>query len=321
MGDMADFAEIPVINIAALQGGRAADVDKVTEAIVAACESVGFFYVVDHGIPSRLVEDIFGVARWFFARPQTERDALDVAASPNFRGYVPMGITGPNVPRRMLEAFQMMLELGPYDPDVLAGNIMYGPNRWPADAPRFRTTMETYYDAVSDLSQRLLAAFARGLALPDDYFRPFFRKPLTQLRLLHYPPQPPDSDAQGVEAHTDTGGFTILLQDQTGGLEVRNRSGLWLPAAPIAGSFVINIADMMQRWTNGRFISTPHKVRNRSGKDRISVPFFANPDYDATILPLTRTLRVGEKPYEPLACGPYVEAAYLAAWPRAQLSQ
>jgi isopenicillin N synthase-like dioxygenase len=245
---------------------------------------VGFFYVVDHGIPSRLVEDIFGVARWFFARPQTERDALDVAASPNFRGYVPMGITGPNVPRRMLEAFQMMLELGPYDPDVLAGNIMYGPNRWPADAPRFRTTMETYYDAVSDLSQRLLATFARGLALPDDYFRPFFRKPLTQLRLLHYPPQPPDSDAQGVEAHTDTGAFTILLQDQTGGLEVRNRSGLWLPAAPIAGSFVINIADMMQRWTNGRFISTPHKVRNRSGKDRISVPFFANPDYDATIL-------------------------------------
>src|SRR5271170_751349 len=194
MGDMADFAEIPVINIAALQGGRAADVDKVTEAIVAACESVGFFYVVDHGIPSRLVEDIFGVARWFFARPQTERDALDVAASPNFRGYVPMGITGPNVPRRMLEAFQMMLELGPDDPDVLAGNIMYGPNRWPADAPRFRTTMETYYAAVSDLSQRLLAAFARGLALPDAYFRPFFRKPLTQWRLLHYPPQPPDSE-------------------------------------------------------------------------------------------------------------------------------
>ncbi|WP_158818323.1 isopenicillin N synthase family oxygenase [Methylocapsa sp. S129] len=313
----ADFVEIPVINIAALMGGRSADVDKIAAEIALACETAGFFYVVDHGVPAAMVDAVFEAGRWFFARPQAERDALDVATSPNFRGYVPIGIKGPNVPRRMLEAFQMMLELGPDDPDVRAGNVMVGPNRWPAEAPAFRAAMEAYYGAVTALSHRLLGAFARGLGLPDDYFRPFFRKPLTQLRLLHYPPQRPDSDAEGVEAHTDTGAFTILLQDQVGGLDVRNRAGRWIRATPIPGSFVINIADMMQRWTSGRFISTPHRVANRTGQDRISVPFFANPDYDATIIPLTRDVAAGEKLYEPLACGPYVEKAYRAAWPRA----
>jgi isopenicillin N synthase-like dioxygenase len=124
-----DFSEIPAINIAALQGGALAEVDKVTAEIVAAYETAGFFYVVDHGVPASMIEALFDAGRWFFASPQAARDALDVATSPNFRGYVPMGITGPNVPRRMLEAFQMMLDLGPDDPDVRAGNIMRGPNR------------------------------------------------------------------------------------------------------------------------------------------------------------------------------------------------
>jgi isopenicillin N synthase-like dioxygenase len=315
----ADFSEIPVINIAALLGRGSGDIDKTAAEIVSACETAGFFYVVEHGIASEAIDAVFKAAHWFFTRPQGERDALNVSTSPNFRGYVPMGITGPNVPRRMLEAFQMMLELGPDDPGVRAGNVMYGPNRWPDGAPEFRAAMEAYYSAVTELSHRLLGAFARGLALPDDYFRSFFRKPLTQLRLLHYPPRPPESTAEGVEAHTDTGAFTILLQDEVGGLEVRNRAGAWLRAAPIAGSFVINIADMMQRWTNGRFVSTPHRVANRTGRDRISVPFFANPDYDATIAPLATNPGAGDgKAYEPLACGPYVEAAYRAAWPRAE---
>ncbi len=314
----ADFVEIPVIDIAPLQGGASVGVDRVTREIVAACENAGFFYVVGHGVPPQAIDAIFAAARWFFARPQAERDALDVKTSTNFRGYVPMGITGPNVPRRLLEAFQMMLDLGPDDPEVRAGNIMRGPNRWPPAAPRFRAAMEDYFDAATALSHRLLAAFARGLGMEDDYFEPFFRKPLTQLRLLHYPPQPPDSEALGVEAHADSGAFTILLQDQVGGLEVRNRAGRWIAAAPIPGALVINIGDMMQRWTSGRYVSTPHRVANRSGLDRISVPFFANPDYDAIVTPLASALSPGAEPREPLACGPYVEAVYRAAWPRAE---
>lgn len=314
----ADFVDIPVIDIGALQRGAPADIDRVTREIVAACENAGFFYVVGHGVPGPLIDAIFEAARWFFARPQAERDALDVATSPNFRGYVPIGITGPNVPRRLLEAFQMMLDLGRDDPEVRAGNIMRGPNRWPPAAPGFRAAMEDYYAAMTALAHRLLGAFARGLGLADDFFEPFFRKPLTQLRLLHYPPQPRDASVQGVEAHTDSGAFTILLQDRVGGLEVQNRAGRWIEATPIAGSLVVNIGDMMQRWTSGRYVSTPHRVANRTGLDRISVPFFANPDYDAVVAPLEGTFSSGAKLYEPLACGPYVEAVYRAAWPRAE---
>ena len=310
-----DFDAIPVISVAALQQGASEAIDSVTAEIAAACETAGFFYVVDHGVSPVRIAAVFEAARWFFGRPPAERVALDVATSSNFRGYVPMGITGPNVPRRLLEAFQMMIELGPDDPDVRAGNVMYGPNRWPREAPEFRAAMEGYFADMMGLSHRLLRAFARGLGLSDDYFRPFFRKPLTQLRLLHYPPQPPDAEAQGVETHTDTGAFTILLQDRVGGLEVRNRAGRWIGARPIPESFVINIGDMMQRWTDGRFVSTPHRVANRSGQDRFSVPFFANPDYDAIVTPLAHG--PSAERFEPLACGPYVEAAYRAAWPRA----
>jgi isopenicillin N synthase-like dioxygenase len=149
-----------------------------------------------------------------------------------------------------------------------------------------------------------------------DYFRPFFAKPLVQLRLLHYPPQPPERGAQGVEAHTDPSAFTILLQDGTGGLEVRNRSGRWIEAPPIPGSFIVNIGDMIQRWTDGRFVSTPHRVANRTGRGRLSVPFFVNPDYAAVIAPVLGDRRSEAVRYEPLACGPYLEAAFRAAWPR-----
>jgi len=311
-----DFTAIPLIDIAALRTGERDAVDEVAARIVEACETAGFFYVSGHGVSDSTIAGIFAAAHWFFSTPQTLRDELDVKTSPNFRGYVPMGIVGPNKPRRMLEAFQMMLDLPPDDPDVAAGSVMAGPNRWPAGAEAFRTAMEAYFAAMMELMGLLLSAFARGLRQPDEFFSAHFQKPLTQLRLLHYPPQPPDSDAEGVEAHTDTGAFTILLQDDVGGLEVRTRAGNWIAAQPIPGAFVINIADMMQRWTNGRFVSTPHRVRNRTGRDRISVPFFANPDYRAVITPLAGS--GAEARYAPLACGPYVEAAYRAAWPHAE---
>ncbi len=314
-----DFTQIPLINIAALRTGEWDAIGGVAARIGEACETAGFFYVVEHGVSDSTIAGIFAAADWFFSAPQSLRDELDVKTSPNFRGYVPVGTVGPNKPRRMLEAFQMMLDLPPDDSDVRAGSVMAGPNRWPDGAEAFRAAVEAYFTAMMELMALLLSAFARGLGQADEFFSAHFLKPLTQLRLLHYPPQPPDSDAEGVEAHTDTGAFTILLQDEVGGLEVRTRAGKWIAAQPIPGAFVINIADMMQRWTNGRFISTPHRVRNRTGRDRISVPFFANPDYRAVITPLAGA--DGETAYAPLACGPYVEAAYRAAWPRAEQKQ
>jgi len=305
---LSDFTQVPVVRLGAADA---------TREIVAACETVGFFYVVDHGVPTRDVAAIFDAARWFFALPQRVRDALDVATSPNYRGYVPLGTKGPGVPKREVEAFQMMLDLGPDDPDVRADSVMHGPNRWPndTDAPgvaAFRATMENFYAHETRLAHWLLDLFALGLGFPAGHFRPLFTKPLTQLRLLHYPPQPREGNAVGVEAHTDPGFFTTLLQDSVGGLELRNRAGKWIAAPPVPDSFVVNVGDMMQFWTGGRFVSTPHRVANRNASGRISIPFFVNPDYAARIVPLDTANGA-----EPFACGPYIEAAYRAAWPRA----
>jgi isopenicillin N synthase-like dioxygenase len=247
-----DFSSIPMISVAGLGRGDAAAIDRVVAEIGSACETAGFFYVVDHGVPRDAIDAIFVGARAFFALPRAMRDAIDVHSSRNFRGYVPIGFKGSGVPLRQLEAFQIMLDLGPDDPDVRAGLVMHGPNVWPSDGPgfsaaSFRAALERYQDAVWTLSERLLSAFALALGQERDYFRGDFRKPLTQLRLLHYPPQPPEAGAQGVEAHTDPGAFTVLLQDSVGGLEARNRAGQWIPAPPVAHSFVINIGDMMQR--------------------------------------------------------------------------
>ena len=190
-----DFSSIPAISIAGL-GRDAAATNRVAAEIGRACESAGFLYVVDHGVPHDAIDAIFAAARAFFALPQQRRDALDVHRSPNFRGYVPMGFKGSGVPQRLLEAFQIMLELGPDDPDVRAGSVMHGPNVWPADGPgfsadAFRAAMERYFHAVWRLSERVLGAFACALGQEPDYFRAYFTKPLTQLRLLHYPSNRP----------------------------------------------------------------------------------------------------------------------------------
>jgi isopenicillin N synthase-like dioxygenase len=314
MNATTDFSAIPIVSLAGPERG-----DAIIFGIGKACETAGFFYVVDHGVPHDAIDGIFAAARDFFALPQSARDAIDVHRSPNFRGYVPAGFKGAGVPLRKLEAFQIMLDLGPDDADVRAGSVLHGPNIWPAEASgfsaaAFRAAMERYQGEVWRLSQRLLGVFAQALGQPADFFAPCFDKPLTQLRLLHYPPQPPEAGAEGVEAHTDPGALTVLLQDSVGGLEARNRAGSWIAAPPIPYSFVINIGDMMQRWTNDRFVSTPHRVANRTGRDRISVPFFVNPDFGAMITPVADA---GEPRYAPLACGPYIEAAYRAAWPRA----
>ena len=153
-----------------------------------------------------------------------------------------------------------------------------------------------------------------ALGLEEAYFDPFYRRPLFQLSLLHY--RPPKSLRQedieiGAGEHRDTGAFTLLMQDDTGGLEVARKDGEWVAAPPIPGAYVINIGDMMMRWTNGRFVSTPHRVVNRALKPRYSIPFFANPDYDVTIAPIEALLAPGETPrYEPLQNGPYMVEFY-----------
>jgi isopenicillin N synthase-like dioxygenase len=284
----ADFTEIPTIDIGPL-GAPGRQEAVVIEAIREASETVGFFYIANNGVPLSEIRAIFSACEHFFALPQHERDRIFLINSANFRGYLPIGVLGQNTgrPRDLLESWNVGAELGPDDPDVRAGRPLHGGNQWPNNLPGFREAILRYYGLMDALMRRLLQGFAMAAGLPRDGFDHWFCKPLTQMRLLHYPAQEKQlGNMIGARAHRDFGFFTILLQDQVGGLEVSNSRGEWVVAPPVEGMFVVNVAEMLKRVTNGRFESAQHRVINRYGKERYSVPFFANPSYDAVLTPL-----------------------------------
>jgi isopenicillin N synthase-like dioxygenase len=175
-----------------------------------------------------------------------------------------------------------------YERPAVAANPLDGPNVWPQSEPGLAPAMRAFMDALATPANALLRGFALALGLAPDFFAPMFSAPQSLLKLNHYPPQPPPERESeiGVVGHSDSGGFTILWQDANGGLEVQSKNGDWVGAPPIPDTFVINLGNVMQIWTNGRFSSTPHRVINRSGNDRYSIPLFVNPNYDVPIAPL-----------------------------------
>jgi isopenicillin N synthase-like dioxygenase len=230
---------------------------------------------------------VFEASRRFHALPRAAKDAI--AMNSFHRGYMApktslietssvARVTKPN----NSESFMLMHEVPPDDRRF--GRPLDGPNLWP-ELAGFRDAVETYERAMHAFCLRLLGPLALALGLPRDWFWPHFREPTTFLRLLHYPPQEPDSpdDAFGAAPHTDYGFITILCQDTQGGLEVRRSDGTWLKAPPLPGTWVVNVADMLSRWTNGRWQSTPHRVKNLSGGDRYSCPYFFDMAMDSIV--------------------------------------
>lgn len=278
-----DFSEIPVVDVRRLVAGD--DDPAAIAALGRACSDIGFVYVAQHGVDPALIGEVVREAARFFALPPAAKRALTV--NPQMRGYLPLdyvslvGEPGGGVSRQ--EGFWIGHERPP-DPM----NPLDGPNVWPAGVPRLASAMGAYFTALETLAGVLLRAFARALDCPSGFFDPFFTRPQTLLKLNHYPPQDaPEVESDiGVVGHCDSGGFTILWQDANGGLEVQSKNGDWVGAPPIPDTFVINLGNVMQIWTNGRFSSTPHRVINRSGNDRYSVPLFVNPSYGAPIAPL-----------------------------------
>ena len=284
------------------------DSADVARALNAACEDVGFFYVANHGVPDELVRLVFVESARFHAQPAKAKEKL--AINPFHRGYIGTSTyrLSDDVKPNLSESLVMMHELAPDDPDLLAKKPLQGPNQWP-DLPEFRATMLAYVAAMEELGRKLLVAFALALELPADYFGPSFHKPTTFLRLLHYPPQPEASAENqfGSAPHTDYGAITMLAQDSSGGLHVRHRSGEWISATPIPGTFIVNIGDVMARWTNDRYVSTEHRVINTGGGHRYSVPFFFDPNMNVPIECL-ETCRSAENPpkYPPVLYGDYL---------------
>jgi isopenicillin N synthase-like dioxygenase len=189
------------------------------------------------------------------------------------------------------------------------GEPLQGPNQWPDWLLEFRPAIEAYREAAERVSRAVIRLIAVALDLPETSLDQHFDRPTSFLRLLHYPPHPIDAadDQFGAAPHTDYGIITLLAQDDSGGLQVRRRDGGWIDAAPLPGTFVLNVADMLARWTNDRFVSTPHRVINRSGGDRYSLPFFFDTAMDSVIECLPTCTGPGNPPrYEKLRYGEYL---------------
>jgi len=259
-----------------------------------ACRTIGFFYVTGHGVERALVDRAFAAAKAFFDLPLEHKMSIHMRKSPTRAGYEPIAAqvldsqdsAAASAPPDLKESFYCGLEIAEGDPWSAKRLRGYGHNQWPQEEPAIRETLVPYYAEMSRLGAHLLRLIALSLEVEEDWFQPFFNPPSATLRLIKYPPQPADAafNQIGAGAHTDWGGVTILAQDASGGLEVRNLAGEWIDAPPIENAFVINLGDLMARWTNGIYSSNMHRVKNnRSGRDRYSIPFFMSPRPDARI--------------------------------------
>ena len=265
---------------------------KVARQIRDAGLSAGFFYVSGHGVPEALIERQFALTRALFDLPASAKEAVSLKRSRCLRGYEALGEQRLDEHSRpdLKESFYCGLSYPDDHSYVQRGFYSYGNNQWPAELPVLQPQCAAYTEAMLSLARRLMQLMALSLGLPESWFDATGENPMVTLRLLRYPPHPADADARsfGAGAHTDWGAITLLAQDRHGGLEVQMPDGRWCDATPIAGALVVNLGDMVPRWTNGLYHSNPHRVRNlySGGEPRHSIPFFYSPDYLARAEPV-----------------------------------
>ncbi len=280
---------IPVIDLSSSFSDRLSDRKAVAWEVHKACRDTGFFYISHHQIPQDLVDRQLACARDFFALPQEEKLSIDVAKSATMRGYEPMSsqtLDDGSMPD-MKEGFMAGVD----GAQSYVSNGDYNSlNQWPASQPDMKVYTEAYIAEMIKLGKHLLSILALSLELPEDYFEEGLDCPMATTRLLHYPPQSGVGSGNqiGAGAHTDWGMLTMLLQDDVGGLEVRNADGEWVRAPHIPGTFVINLGDMVPVLTNGLYHSNMHRVLNLSPeRHRYSVPTFFDPNYHYKIKPIS----------------------------------
>jgi len=292
-----DKSQLPVIDVGPLVSGAEA-VHEVAAQIRRACEESGFFYVVGHGVEEALQQRLEDLSRQFFALPEETKQRIGMEHGGRaWRGYFPVGGELTSGRPDIKEGLYFGSELGEDHPLVLAGMPMHGCNLFPPDMPRFREAVLEYIAALTRLGHALMAGIALSLGLEATYFADRYTSdPLILFRIFNYPPPAPNSGPEpvfGVGEHTDYGLLTILKQDMSGGLEVKI-GGEWVAAPPLPNSFVCNIGDMLDRMTGGRYLSTPHRVRNVSGRNRLSFAFFFDPNFFAEVRPIENSAVIND---------------------------
>ena len=306
---------IPVIDFGACFAGAPGALASVAAELRHALEHVGFFIMVNHGVSPELIDGAFAQARRFHDQPLEQKLALRMNEHNN--GYMAMGqyavwTSEVNVNDKpdLNEAFFCKRERAPDDPLRRSGRRFVGPNRWPDGLPGFRESVLAYTDAADALGRRVLPVCAVALDLPPDAFDAAFAESQFSFRLSHYPPVRAEANQFGIAPHTDANFLTFLAQTDVPGLQVRSPSGEWLDVPYVPGSYAVNAGDMMYRWTNGRFKSTPHRALPPVGRPRYAIPFFLGPHVDTVI----ECLPTCQGPGNPARFAPITYESYLTWW-------
>jgi isopenicillin N synthase-like dioxygenase len=320
---------VPIIDIAPFRSGSAAERRAVATAVDEACRQIGFLVIAGHGVPASLVAETEAVSRRFSDLPLAEKMRVKRPAPDVTRGYIPVlaesvgRSRGETAPGDINESFM----IGPIDPPATpyftgpqAGKH-FAANLWPVAPAALRPVWSEYYRVMTGLAEEVMRLFAVALDLGDaDFFADKIDRHISRLRVRNYPaPREPAAPGQlRAGAHTDYGSLTILkTEDRPGGLQVSGPDGTWLDVPIVDGTFIVNIGDLMARWTNDRWVSTLHRVVNppedqMAASRRQSLVFFHNPNYDALIecLPTCRAAGEAAK-YLPVTSGEHLRQQFM----------
>ena len=298
--------EIPVIDIAGLRDGS--DVEGVGRRLAWAASEVGFIYVSNHGVPQTVIDTARSAGLAFFRAPREVKE--QARTNEHHHGWLAPGQTvmydGARVDLK--ESFNFGLEPVPAPEPGGGSNPLLGPNRWPPTMPGLRSGVMPWFEHASACAVDILRGFAAAAGLPLDTFTARSDRPVSRGSLQYYPPQAEELGEEqfGVGAHTDFGMLTVLGQDAVGGLQLQDLAGEWLAVPPIEGTLVINVGDLLARWSNDRYRSTPHRVINSSGRERLSLVLAYDPNFETAVEPALFTAP-GETPrHDPTTVGEYL---------------
>ena len=300
---------IPVIDISPLRDGSKPT--AVAQALLAASQDLGFIYINGHGIPDEVITRARGCALDFFLSAEQEKRRYTI--SDKHRGWLSQG--GAKMQDDLAADLKESFIWGYQDDagSTPGDHELRGPNQWPDFIPGMESAALDYFNHADRVARCLLRGFALGLNLDADFFLHNSEVPLSRASFVYYPGQEAASDKPGfgVGPHTDFGLLTVLCQDHVGGLQVENSSGEWIEAPPIPGTLVVNVGDLLERWTDGAFRSTPHRVINSSAEERLSLvlAFDPNPEtmIDAgDIYGDRRQMKQDEPKQDAISCGDYL---------------
>lgn len=321
--------QIPLIDFSGFFSDDADKKQAVIDQIRGCCLHNGFFQITGHGIELAKQKAVMNAVKEFFAMPQQDKDAVTKLNNTWNRGYEMLRsqMLEEGTEPELKEGFYIGDEIPETHPYFVNKRLNSGPNQWPKALPNleeFKAVSMDYYSSALELARSLLKALALSMDLDENYFEKFMTGAVATMRYLHYPSQAPDADeklSRGIGAHTDFGAITLLLQDTVDGLQVLDSATqTWIDVEPTPNALVINLGNLMQRWTNERYRSNVHRVINKSGLERYSIPFFVsgNPDYVVDCIPTC--LAAGESAkFEPVTVEAAVSAAYAESYGRAQL--